>query len=40
VHATGAGFHDEHGRLIQAVIDGDEPAATTAARDLFAELLT
>ena len=40
VHATGVGFHDEHGRLIQAVVDGDEAAATTAARDLFAELLT
>ncbi|BAH54671.1 FadR/GntR family transcriptional regulator [Rhodococcus opacus] len=40
VHATGAGFHDEHRHLIQAIVDGDETAATTAARDLFAELLT
>ncbi|AWK73330.1 GntR family transcriptional regulator [Rhodococcus oxybenzonivorans] len=39
VHATGEGFHEEHERLVRAVIDGDEHRASLAARDLFAELL-
>ncbi|WP_072687880.1 FadR/GntR family transcriptional regulator [Rhodococcus marinonascens] len=40
VHATGQGFHDEHSRLIAAVVEGDELGATEAARDLFTELLS
>ncbi|MEV0946078.1 FCD domain-containing protein [Rhodococcus sp. NPDC049939] len=39
VHANGQGFHDEHSRLVAAVIDGDELGAEQAARDLFTELL-
>jgi DNA-binding FadR family transcriptional regulator len=39
VHATGAGFHDEHTALVAAVIEGNEAAATRAARALFTELL-
>ncbi|HET8993086.1 FadR/GntR family transcriptional regulator [Rhodococcus sp. SJ-2] len=38
VHTTGQGFHDEHTALVNAVIDGDEVAATQAAQLLFTEL--
>jgi len=37
--ATGAGFHDEHRALVQAVIDGDSNRALGAARCFFNELL-
>lgn len=39
VHTTGRGFHYEHTALVTAVIEGDEEAATQAARALFVELI-
>ncbi len=39
VHTTGRGFHYEHTALVTAVIEGDEAAATAAARALFAEVM-
>ncbi|AOW92245.1 GntR family transcriptional regulator [Rhodococcus sp. WMMA185] len=40
VHTNGRGFHNEHSRLIAAVVEGDELGASQAARDLFTELLS
>jgi len=37
--ATGAGFHDEHSALVEAVVDGDSERAVAAARCFFDELL-
>ncbi|MFE5645345.1 FadR/GntR family transcriptional regulator [Rhodococcus sp. NPDC056516] len=40
IDATGEGFHSQHAKLVEAVVDGDTVAASNAARELFEGLVS